>query len=68
MANNHLVATTDRAKLIKEAREQGLSDYKIIVRIIRGETYISRKAIAKKWAPLLGITPREFMRLARGGG
>lgn len=61
-----LVYTDDRSYLLKKALEKGLSTQKIVDTLTRNESYEECLAIAKKWAPELGISVAEFMKFARG--
>lgn len=61
-----LVYSSDRGLLIKMAREKGLNDYQIIVKLTQGRTYKETCNIAKIWCQHLGISYGKFMKVARG--
>ena len=60
-----LVYADDWKQLIRMAREKGLTDEEIILRITQGETYQGSLAIAQKHAHLFGLKTQEFMVIAR---
>lgn len=62
---DRLVYTDDWEQLIRMAREKGLRDEDIILRITEGETYEGCLAIAQKHAHLFGVKVQEFMVIAR---
>ena len=65
-SRSKLVFSSDRELLIKMAKEKGLSDYQIIVRLTQGNTYQEICHIAKEWCQYFGMSYGEFMKLARG--
>lgn len=65
MSENKLVYTTAREKLIKMAKEKGLTNYSIIVKLTQGTSYKKTQEIAKEWCNHLGLSYGAFMKLAR---
>lgn len=58
---------SDPAELIRYCREESTMTAPEIVRVLtRSETNQSVKNLAKRFAPLLGITESEFIGIARG--
>lgn len=51
--------------LVEQARLQGMSDLEIVRMVCWGRTYADVRVLAKEWAPALGITMAEFVRMAR---
>ncbi|MBA7668365.1 hypothetical protein ES703_76475 [subsurface metagenome] len=66
MSENKLRYTTDRKAIIELAREDGMSNYQIIVKLTQGRSYKETKSVATKWHEHLGITYGVFMKMARG--
>ena len=62
---DRLVYADDWDRLIRMAKEKGLTDEDIILRITEGETYQGCLAIAQKRAHLFGLKTQEFMVIAR---
>lgn len=65
MKESTLRYTDDKMGLIKMARNKGLSDERIVKEVVRGLVYADLRAQAEEWAPLLGITEAQFVRIAR---
>lgn len=65
MKESTLRYTNDRLGLIKMARNNGLSDEGIVGEVTRGLSYADLRVRAEIWAPLLGLTEAEFVRIAR---
>ena len=65
MRESTLRYTNDRLGLIKMARNKGLSDERIVREVTWGLSYADLRARAEIWAPLLGLTEAEFVRIAR---
>lgn len=63
--DKQLVYASDDVSLVRLARKKGLSDEKIILELTRGEDYQRCLAIAKKYAPVMGIKVSEFMVMAQ---
>lgn len=57
-------STIDPAEVIKLARAKGWSDEEIIVKLMSGRVYADRMAIAKTYAPIMGLELSEFMLMA----
>jgi hypothetical protein len=55
---------TDEATVVKLAREKGFSDEQIVLELTRGSDYQECLAIARRYAPILGIKVSEFMVIA----
>jgi hypothetical protein len=52
------------AEVVKIARSKGWTDQKIITKLMFGRTYEERLAIAKVYAPVMGLKLSEFMIMA----
>lgn len=65
MSENKLVYTTDRESIVKMAKEKGLTNYQIIVKITQGRSYEETREVAKEWCKYLGLSYGAFMKLAR---
>ena len=63
--SSRLTFSSDDNAIIKACRKKGMTDEKIVLVLTRGETYESCQALARRYAPLLGIGLVEFMVLAR---
>jgi hypothetical protein len=57
--------TSDIELLIEDARLRGMTDAEIVRTLCWGCTYADVRGMAKKWAPFLGLTVREFVEYAR---
>jgi len=53
--------------VVRMAREAGLSTAEIVRHLCRGVPYREVQEIARDYAPLLGVTVREFLDLRRNG-
>ena len=62
-SDNKLVYT-DPTEIVKLARAKGWSNDKIITTLMFGTTYADRLAIAKTYAPVMGLELAEFMIIA----
>ncbi len=60
-----LVFSDDKRDLIKLARQKGLTDEQIVLKLTQGHTYLDCRTMAPVWAKEIGITASEFMVLAR---
>jgi hypothetical protein len=54
----------DEATAVELARKRGFSDEKIVLELTRGTDYRGCLAIAKRYAPILGMKVSEFMVIA----
>lgn len=59
-----LVYTTDPVEVVKLARAKGWSNEKIITKLMFGKVYEDRMAIAKTYAPVMGLELAEFIIIA----
>jgi len=59
-----LVYTTDPTEIVELARKKGWSNEKIITDLMFGKVYRDRMAIAKTYAPIMGLELAEFMIIA----
>lgn len=58
---------TLKKELVDRLRTKGLSDYRIIEELLRGVGASStRDKIAKDWAPVFGLTAKEFKSVVLG--
>jgi hypothetical protein len=64
-ADQPLRYSTDRAYIVKLARERGCSDAEILRSITSNEVYSERVRIIREWAPYLGLTPDAALDIAR---
>lgn len=64
MKKSDLVYSDDLAAIIHLARAKGFSNEKIITILMVGRDYKERLAIAKKYAPVMGLELAEFMIMA----
>lgn len=55
---------TDPAEVVRMAWEKGWSSQQIIDRLMSGRTWRERRAVAKKYAPIMRIKLSEFMAMA----
>jgi len=59
----------ERLKLIKSARESGMSDAQILEAVLRGVFGGNRRRkIVLEWGELLGLEPSDALRLAFAAG
>ena len=65
MPEDRLVYTSNKESLVRLAREKGLTNYQIIVKITQSRTYDETKKIAKEWCEYLGLSYGAFMKMAR---
>lgn len=63
-SDTKLVYTTDPVEVVKLARAKDWSNEKIITKLMFGKVYEERLAIAKKYAPIMGLELAEFMIIA----
>lgn len=63
-SDTKLVYTTDPTEIVKLARKKGWSNEKIITKLMFGKFYGDRMAIAKTYAPVMGLELAEFMIIA----
>ncbi len=63
------MSLANKLRLIKAAREAGISDTEILQEVLRGE-YGSerRRRLVVEWGELLGLTVSESLRLAHAVG
>jgi len=63
------MSTANKLRLIKAARETGMSDVDILREVLGGE-YGSerRRRLVVGWGELLGLTASEALRLAHASG
>ncbi len=63
------MSLANKQRLIKAAREAGLSDIEILQEVLRGE-YGSerRRKLVVEWGELLGLNASESLRLAHAAG
>jgi hypothetical protein len=63
------MSLANKHRLIKAAREAGLSDIEILQEVLRGE-YGSerRRKLVVEWGDLLDLTASESLRLAHAAG
>jgi hypothetical protein len=67
--DTRLAHTNDPAELVKLARERRMTDEQIVRGLAAGSTsYAKLRAIAAIYAPILGITEAQFVRVARVRG
>lgn len=67
--DSRLVRTDDPAELVKLARQNGLTDERIIKGLAAGSTSYSKlREAASVYAPLLDITEGQFVKVARARG
>jgi len=52
-------------EIIRLAQEEGLSDVEIVRILTGGRTFRDAQQIARDYAPLLGLSLKEFMDLRR---
>ncbi len=56
-----------KKELMDRLRAKGLTDRRIIEELLRGVgTSATRNKIAKDWAPVFGLTAKEFKRIVLG--
>lgn len=68
MSEDPSVYMNDVLKLVKHARENGLTDEQIIDRLTSTTTYPERRDLAKRYAEALGMTEADFiMKAGRRG-
>jgi hypothetical protein len=67
MNNGGQLRWTEAEEVVRLAREAGMSTIEIVRHLCRGVPYQEAQEIAKDYAPLLGITIREFLDLRRNG-
>ena len=65
MSEEHILRYTDLAALIQMAKSRGWPTERIVRELSVGMTYADARELARKAAPLLDITPLEFMRLRK---
>lgn len=58
------VYADDPVGLVELARAKGWTDEKIITKLMFGKVYVDRMAIAKTYAPIMGLELSEFMIIA----
>lgn len=59
--------STLKKELVDRLRAKGLTDQRIIEELLRGVgTSAKRNKIAKDWAPVFGLTPKELKRIVLG--
>jgi len=63
-STSRLVYADDPVGVIKRARAKGWTDEKIITKLMFGKVYADRMAIAKTYAPIMGLELSEFMIIA----
>lgn len=63
-SDTKLVYTTDPVEVVKLARAKDWSNEKIITKLMFGKVYKDRMAIAKTYAPIMGLELAEFMIIA----
>lgn len=64
-STSSLVYSTDRAAIIRLAKQKGKSCEEIVLILTRGYTYEECRIMAPVWAKELEITFTEFMIFAR---
>ena len=65
MSEENILRYTDLAAVIQMARAQGWTTTKIVRLLCVGLTYADALELARKAAPLLDISTKEFMRLRK---
>ena len=64
-----LVYSTDRAYIVRLAREKGLTDAEILTSLVQNEFGDkTRRKIIREWATHLGLSEEEALQLAKGTG
>lgn len=56
---------TEADEVVRLAREAGMSTVEIVRHLCRGVPYLEAQEVAKDYAPILGISVKEFMELRR---
>lgn len=64
MSEERVVYSSDPKDVIKRAVAQGLTTKQIVVALTICRAYPEVRAIAEKYAPVLGIKVVEFVRMA----
>lgn len=67
MSKDNELRWAEPEEVVRLAREAGLSTSEIVRHLCRGVPYREAQAIAHDYAPLLGITAREFLELRKNG-